>query len=159
MYFVRLIFAQAMLSENILTLKYSRFTVLEGMVFISDFICLRFFFSIYRVSLSLLLKVMLLCLPKRKRCPPTIPTPSLHPLLPYSQFIELNTPSSVLLFVQILFDGRLSNIIVFSYNAKAVDGQLCLEASPNENQTFFAHSPHATLLEVRVIIITIIIRS
>ena len=61
--------------------------------------------------------------------------------------------------VQILFDGRLSNIIVFSYNAKAVDGQLCLEASPNENQTFFAHSPHATLLEVRVIIITIIIRS
>ena len=27
MYFVRLIFAQAMLSENILTLKYSRFTV------------------------------------------------------------------------------------------------------------------------------------
>lgn len=38
--------------------------------------------------------------------------------------------------------------MAFSYNAKAVDGQLCLEASPNENQTFFAHSPHATLLEV-----------
>ena len=28
MYFVRLIFAQAMLSENILTWKYSRFTVI-----------------------------------------------------------------------------------------------------------------------------------
>ena len=81
--------------------------------------------------------------------------PSLHPLLPYSQFIKLNTPSSIL-FVQILFDGRLSNIIVFSYNAKAVDGQLCLEASSNENQTFFAHSPHATLLEVHVIITIII---
>ena len=49
---------------------------------------------------------------------------------------------------QILFDGHLSDVIAFSYNAKAVDGQLCLEASPNENQTFFAHSPHATLLEV-----------
>lgn len=52
--------------------------------------------------------------------------------------------------VQVLFDGRLSGSIVFSYNAKAVDGQLCLEASPNENQSYFAHSPHATLHEVCV---------
>ena len=50
---------------------------------------------------------------------------------------------------KVLFDGHLSGTILFSYNAKAVDGQLCLEASPNENQSFFAHSPHATLLEVR----------
>ena len=50
---------------------------------------------------------------------------------------------------KLLFDGRLSSSVLFSYNAKAVDGQLCLEASPNENQSFFAHSPHATLLEVR----------
>ena len=80
--------------------------------------------------------------------------PSYHPH-PFTRSI---IPSSILLFVQILFDGRLSNIIVFSYNVKAVDGQLCLEASPNENQIFFAHSPHATLLEVHVII-TIIISS
>lgn len=61
-----------------------------------------------------------------------------------------NYSSVVLNFApQVLFDGHLSSSILFSYNAKAVDGQLCLEASPNENQSFFAHSPHATLLEVR----------
>ena len=38
--------------------------------------------------------------------------------------------------------------MVISYNAKAIDGQLCLEASPAENESFFAHSPHATMLEV-----------
>lgn len=54
--------------------------------------------------------------------------------------------------MQVLFDGHLSSSVVFSYNAKAVDGQLCLEASPNENQSYFAHSPHATLLEVRNIL-------
>ena len=47
-----------------------------------------------------------------------------------------------------MFDGHLSSAVLFSYNAKAVDGQLCLEASPLENPSFFAHSPHATLLEV-----------
>ena len=50
---------------------------------------------------------------------------------------------------QVLFDGHLSSVVVFSYNAKAVDGQLCLEASPVDNGSFFVHSPHATLLEVR----------
>ena len=50
--------------------------------------------------------------------------------------------------VKVLFDGRLSGSIIFSYNAKAVDGQLCLDASPNDNGSYFAHSPHATLLEV-----------
>ncbi len=48
---------------------------------------------------------------------------------------------------QLLFDGHLSSVVCFSYNAKAVDGQLCLEASPNENPSLFTHSPHATLLE------------
>lgn len=44
-----------------------------------------------------------------------------------------------------------------SYNAKAVDGQLCLEASPVEGNSFFAHSPHATMLEVRHIISSVIL--
>ena len=88
-----------------------------------------------------------------------VPSHHPHPFTPPPIGIHVNYSLLCSSLVQILFDGRLSNIIVFSYNAKAVDGQLCLEASPNENQTFFAHSPHATLLEVRVIIITIIIRS
>ena len=37
---------------------------------------------------------------------------------------------------------------MFTYNAKACDGQLCLESSPTENPSFFVHSPHATRLEV-----------
>ncbi|XP_019861756.1 PREDICTED: neurobeachin-like [Amphimedon queenslandica] len=49
---------------------------------------------------------------------------------------------------KLLFDGSLSNSLIISYNAKAVDGQLCLEASPTEgHSSVFAHSPHATLLE------------
>ena len=50
--------------------------------------------------------------------------------------------------LQLLFDGHLSEAVAFSYNAKAVDGQLCLESSPIENPSPFVHSPHATLLEV-----------
>ena len=50
--------------------------------------------------------------------------------------------------VQLLFDGRLTEAVLFSYNAKAVDGQLCLESSPIANPSPFVHSPHATLLEV-----------
>ena len=68
------------------------------------------------------------------------PRPHCHTPLPL--------PLPIVSCVQVLFDGRLSGSIVFSYNAKAVDGQLCLEASPNENRSYFAHSPHATLLEV-----------
>ena len=49
---------------------------------------------------------------------------------------------------QLLFDGRLSEAVVFSYNAKAVDGQLAMESSPLENPSPFVHSPHATILEV-----------
>ena len=59
-----------------------------------------------------------------------------------------NTEKQVFFILpQLLFDGHLSSVISFSYNAKAVDGQLCLEASPNENPSPFTHSPHATLLE------------
>ena len=52
--------------------------------------------------------------------------------------------------LQLLFDGRLSEAVLFSYNAKAVDGQLCLESSPLDNPSPFVHSPHATILEVSV---------
>ncbi|XP_065190156.1 lipopolysaccharide-responsive and beige-like anchor protein [Sycon ciliatum] len=48
---------------------------------------------------------------------------------------------------KLLYDGKLSNSIVFMYSPKACDGQLCLESSPTTNPTFFVHSPHATLLE------------
>lgn len=52
---------------------------------------------------------------------------------------------------QLLFDRSLSSTLVISYNAKAIDGQLCLEASPTEGTgSVFAHSPHATMLEVSV---------
>ena len=57
----------------------------------------------------------------------------------------------LLLCQQLLFDGHLSEAVLFSYNAKAVDGQLCLESSPIENPSPFIHSPHATLLEVQYI--------
>lgn len=50
-----------------------------------------------------------------------------------------------------LFDGGLSASLAFSYNAKAVDGQLVLESSPVECVSLFAHSPHATMLEVTVL--------
>ncbi|XP_065829708.1 lipopolysaccharide-responsive and beige-like anchor protein isoform X2 [Oscarella lobularis] len=53
-----------------------------------------------------------------------------------------------------LYDGRLSASIVFTYNAKACDGQLCLESSPTENPSFFVHSPHATRLEGVVPVVT-----
>ena len=49
--------------------------------------------------------------------------------------------------MKVLF-GNLANSLVISYNAKAIDGQLCLEASPAENDSCFVHSPHATMLEV-----------
>ncbi|XP_062513649.1 neurobeachin-like isoform X2 [Corticium candelabrum] len=48
---------------------------------------------------------------------------------------------------KLLYDSRLSSSIVFMYNPMACDGQLCLEASPTENPSFFVHSPHATMLE------------
>ena len=47
--------------------------------------------------------------------------------------------------------------MVVSYNAKAVDGQLCLEASPEENESYFVHSPHATMLEVTITPLNILI--
>ncbi|EDV24691.1 uncharacterized protein TRIADDRAFT_25032, partial [Trichoplax adhaerens] len=48
---------------------------------------------------------------------------------------------------KLLYDGRLSTAIMFTYNPKACDQKLCLESSPTDNATYFVHSPHAIMLE------------
>uniref|UniRef100_A0A8C6XHA1 LPS responsive beige-like anchor protein n=1 Tax=Naja naja TaxID=35670 RepID=A0A8C6XHA1_NAJNA len=48
---------------------------------------------------------------------------------------------------QLLYDGKLSNAIAFTYNPRATDAQLCLESSPKDNPSIFVHSPHALMLQ------------
>lgn len=48
----------------------------------------------------------------------------------------------------LLYDGKLSSCIAFSYNPRATDAQLCLESSPKDNASIFVHSPHALMLQV-----------
>ncbi|XP_030236698.1 neurobeachin-like [Gadus morhua] len=48
---------------------------------------------------------------------------------------------------QVLYDGKLCAALCFTYNAKATDGQLCLESSPRDNASIFVHSPHALMLQ------------
>lgn len=47
-----------------------------------------------------------------------------------------------------LYDGKLSNAIVFMYNPVATDGQLCLQSAPKGNVSYFVHTPHALMLQV-----------
>ncbi|XP_077156234.1 lipopolysaccharide-responsive and beige-like anchor protein isoform X2 [Paroedura picta] len=47
----------------------------------------------------------------------------------------------------LLYDGKLSNAIAFTYNPRATDAQLCLESSPKDNLSIFVHSPHALMLQ------------
>ncbi|KAM3864793.1 lipopolysaccharide-responsive and beige-like anchor protein [Diretmus argenteus] len=47
----------------------------------------------------------------------------------------------------LLYDGKLSSSIAFSYNPRATDAQLCLESSPKDNTSIFVHSPHALMLQ------------
>uniref|UniRef100_A0A673XEW8 LPS responsive beige-like anchor protein n=1 Tax=Salmo trutta TaxID=8032 RepID=A0A673XEW8_SALTR len=47
----------------------------------------------------------------------------------------------------LLYDGKLSSCISFSYNPRATDAQLCLESSPKDNASIFVHSPHALMLQ------------
>ncbi|KXJ05034.1 Neurobeachin, partial [Exaiptasia diaphana] len=49
--------------------------------------------------------------------------------------------------IKILYDGHLASSIMFMYSPKACDQQLCMEASPIENTSYFCHSPHALMLE------------
>ncbi|XP_055684442.1 neurobeachin isoform X17 [Lutzomyia longipalpis] len=48
---------------------------------------------------------------------------------------------------RVLYDGKLSNAIVFMYNPVATDGQLCLQSAPKGNVSFFVHTPHALMLQ------------
>lgn len=56
---------------------------------------------------------------------------------------------------QVLYDGKLSNAIVFMYNPVATDSQLCLQSAPKGNVSYFVHTPHALMLQVRFIYIYI----
>uniref|UniRef100_A0A3Q2DBV8 Neurobeachin n=1 Tax=Cyprinodon variegatus TaxID=28743 RepID=A0A3Q2DBV8_CYPVA len=47
----------------------------------------------------------------------------------------------------LLYDGKLSSSIAFTYNPCATDAQLCLESSPKDNASIFVHSPHALMLQ------------
>lgn len=67
----------------------------------------------------------------------------------YVIFYNVNPLTVLCLICQVLYDGHLSAVIMFMYSPKACDQQLCLEASPTENHSFFCHSPHALMLEVR----------
>ena len=54
---------------------------------------------------------------------------------------------------QLLYDGKLTSLIVFMYNPIACDGQLCLESSPKGNISHFVHVQHALMSGVGFIII------
>ncbi|XP_055684440.1 neurobeachin isoform X15 [Lutzomyia longipalpis] len=58
-----------------------------------------------------------------------------------------NVASDDFNFVSVLYDGKLSNAIVFMYNPVATDGQLCLQSAPKGNVSFFVHTPHALMLQ------------
>ncbi|XP_013924026.1 PREDICTED: lipopolysaccharide-responsive and beige-like anchor protein [Thamnophis sirtalis] len=60
---------------------------------------------------------------------------------------------------QLLYDGKLSNAIAFTYNPRATDAQLCLESSPKDNPSIFIHSPHALMLQDVKAVITHSIQS
>uniref|UniRef100_A0A3Q3MCG6 Neurobeachin n=1 Tax=Mastacembelus armatus TaxID=205130 RepID=A0A3Q3MCG6_9TELE len=47
----------------------------------------------------------------------------------------------------LLYEGKLSSSIAFTYNPRATDAQLCLESSPKDNASIFVHSPHALMLQ------------
>ncbi|XP_060634836.2 lipopolysaccharide-responsive and beige-like anchor protein isoform X4 [Anolis sagrei] len=60
---------------------------------------------------------------------------------------------------QLLYDGKLSNAVAFTYNPRATDAQLCLESSPKDNPSIFVHSPHALMLQDVKAVITHSIQS
>jgi hypothetical protein len=55
--------------------------------------------------------------------------------------------------LQVLYDGKLSNAIVFMYNPVATDGQLCLQSAPKGNVSYFVHTPHALMLQVSIFLL------
>lgn len=68
------------------------------------------------------------------------------PTIPHTKsLIDVPFPYS---HSQVLYDGKLSNAIVFMYNPVATDGQLCLQSAPKGNVSYFVHTPHALMLQV-----------
>ncbi|KAJ8271849.1 hypothetical protein COCON_G00107080 [Conger conger] len=47
----------------------------------------------------------------------------------------------------VLYDGKLSGSIAFTYNPRATDAQLCLQSSAKGSPSIFVHSPHALMLQ------------
>ncbi|XP_070168018.1 neurobeachin isoform X9 [Polyergus mexicanus] len=60
---------------------------------------------------------------------------------------------------RVLYDGKLSNAIVFMYNPVATDSQLCLQSAPKGNVSYFVHTPHALMLQDVKAVITYSIHS
>ncbi|XP_055712579.1 neurobeachin isoform X2 [Phlebotomus papatasi] len=86
--------------------------------------------------------------------PPAVPVTATNS--PTAANAPSSTPSSTCVanvasddfnFVSVLYDGKLSNAIVFMYNPVATDGQLCLQSAPKGNVSFFVHTPHALMLQ------------
>lgn len=75
----------------------------------------------------------------------------------YQQFSHRREKYSLLKFTyvifQVLYDGKLSNAIVFMYNPVATDSQLCLQSAPKGNVSYFVHTPHALMLQVYSLVI------
>ncbi|XP_021348371.1 neurobeachin-like isoform X5 [Mizuhopecten yessoensis] len=46
---------------------------------------------------------------------------------------------------KLVYDGKLTNSILFMYNPMACDSQLCLESSPKGNPSYFVHVQHALM--------------
>uniref|UniRef100_UPI00358E9994 neurobeachin-like n=1 Tax=Myxine glutinosa TaxID=7769 RepID=UPI00358E9994 len=88
---------------------------------------------------------------------------AIHQLGPsYKSTFKFKSESDMLLAEhhrQVLYDGKLANGLVFTYNPKATDAQLCLESSPRDNTSIFVHSPHALMLQDVKAIITYSIHS
>lgn len=64
-------------------------------------------------------------------------------------FVDDGNDTKITHTMQVLYDGKLSNAIVFMYNPVATDGQLCLQSAPKGNVSYFVHTPHALMLQVR----------
>lgn len=58
----------------------------------------------------------------------------------------------IILFLKVLYDGKLSSAIVFMYNPVATDSQLCLQSAPKGNISYFVHTPHALMLQVSAVV-------
>ncbi|XP_071786935.1 neurobeachin-like isoform X3 [Asterias amurensis] len=74
----------------------------------------------------------------------------------YRSHFKFHSESDVSLsehYKKILYDGKMTNSIVFLYSPAATESQLCLDSSPKGNISFFVHSPHALMVQdVRAIV-------